>query len=112
MYHNFKVYTISKRINVWQFLLPDNFLIHQGFRCTKHGELLVYVNEKYSHKLRNLREKSDMWEGLFIGVNGYDLSKTSTIGNIYGSADDNNDNKNMEKFIDEISPIIDIIPEI
>ena len=50
-----------------------------------------------------------MWEGLFIDVNGHNLSKTWTIGNIYRPPHDNNNNKNIEKFIDEMSPIIDII---
>ena len=84
-------------------------MTHQGFRCTKHGGLIIYINEKYSYKLRNLYDKSDVWEGLFIDVNGHKLSKTLTIGNMYRPAHDNNNNKNIEKFIDEISPIIDII---
>ena len=91
------------------FHIPGYKLIHQGFRCTKHGGLIVYINEKYSYKLRNLYDKSDVWEGLFIDVNGHNLSKTLTIGNMYRPPHDNNNNKNIEKFIDEISPIIDII---
>ena len=50
-----------------------------------------------------------MWESLFIDVNGPNLSKTLTNGNMYRSPHDHNDNKNIEKFIDEISPIIDIM---
>ena len=49
-------------------------LIHQGFRCSKHGGLIAYVNEKYSYKLPDLYDKSDVWEGLFIDVNGDNLS--------------------------------------
>ena len=80
-----------------------------GFRCTKHGGLIIYINEKYSYKLRNLYDKSDVSEGLFIDVNGHNLSKTITIGNMYRPPHDNDNNKNIEKFIDQISPIIDII---
>ena len=67
------------------FHIPGYKLVHQGFRCTKHGGLIVYVNEKYSYKLRNLYDKSDVWECLFIDVNGHtlepciDLPMTITI---------------------------------
>ena len=50
-----------------------------------------------------------MWEGLLIDVNGNNLSKTLTIGNMYKPLHDHNDNKNIDKFIAEISPIIDIM---
>ena len=50
-----------------------------------------------------------MWEGLFIDVNGHISSKTLTIGNMYRLNQDNNNIKNIEKFIDEIPPSIDII---
>ena len=50
-----------------------------------------------------------MSEGLFIDGNGHNLSKTLTIGNMYRPPHDNDNNKNIEKFIDQISPIIDII---
>ena len=46
---------------------------------------------------------------LSIDVKAYNLSKTITIGNIYRHLHDNNDSNHIEKFIDEISPIIDII---
>ena len=100
---------LSSNADISMFHIPGYKLIHQGFRCTKHGGLTVCINEKYSYKLRNLYDKSDVWEGLFIDVNGHNLSKTLTIGNMYRPPHDNNNNKNIEKFIDEISPIIDII---
>ena len=100
---------LSSNADISMFHIPGYKLIHQGFRCTKHGGLIVYINEKYSYKLRNLYDKSDVWEGLFIDVNGHNLSKTLTIGNMYRPPHDNNNNKTLIKFIDEISPIIDII---
>ena len=57
--------------------------------------------------MRNLYGSSDIWEGLFIDVTGYDLRKRLTIGNIYRPPHDNNNNTNVETFIDEMSPIID-----
>ena len=48
-----------------------------------------------------------MWEGIFIDVNGHNL--TLTIGNMDRPPHDNINKKNTEKFINEISPIIDIL---
>ena len=74
---------LSSNADISMFHILGYKLIHQGFRCTKDGGLIVYINEKYSNKLRNLYDKSDVWEGLFIDVNGHNLSKTLTIGNMY-----------------------------
>ena len=74
---------LSSNDDISMFHIPGYELVHQCFRCTKHGGLIVYINEKYSYKLRNLYDKSDVWEGLFIDVNGHNLSKKLTIGNMY-----------------------------
>ena len=65
------------------FSIPGYRLIHQGSKCTKHGGLIIYLNERYSYKLRNLYTRSDIWEGLFVDVTGYNLRRPLTIGNIY-----------------------------
>ena len=49
--------------------------------------------------------QSDIWEGLFIDVSGQNLRWPITIGNIY-KPPHNNNNANIERFIEEISPII------
>ena len=50
--------------------LPGYQLIHQGSKCTKHGGLIIYPNDNYSYKIRNLYNGSNIWEGLFIHING------------------------------------------
>ena len=75
------------------FNIPGYRLIHQGSKCTKHGGLIMYLNERYSYKLRNLYTGSDIWEGLFVDVTGYNLRRPLTIGNIYRPPHDNNSNK-------------------
>ena len=82
---------------------------NQGSKCTKHGGLMIFLNESYSYKVRNLFTNSNIWEGLFIDINGGNLCRTFTIGNIYRPPHDNNNNANIEQFISELSPIIDII---
>ena len=89
--------------------LPGYQLIHQGSKCTKHGGLMIYLNESYSYKIRNSFTNSNIWEGLFIDINGGNLCRTFTIGNIYRPPHDNNNNANIQQFISELSPIIDII---
>ena len=35
------------------FQLPGYQLIHQGSKCTKHGVLIIYLNDNYSYKIRH-----------------------------------------------------------
>ena len=70
---------------------------------------MIYLNESYSYKIRNLFTYSNIWEGLFIDINGGNLCRTFTIGNTYRPPHDNNNNANIQQFISELSPIIDII---
>ena len=83
--------------------LPGYQLIHQGSKCTKHGGLIIYLNENYSYTIRNLCNGSNIWEGLFIDINGSNLCGTLTIGNIYRPPHDNNNNVNIQQFILELS---------
>ena len=87
--------------------LPGYQLIHQGSTCTKHGGLIIYLNESYSYKMRNLYSSSDILAGMFIDINGGNLCRTFTIGNIYRPPHDNNNNVNIQ-FVSELSPIMEI----
>ena len=89
--------------------LPGYQLIHQGSKCTKHGGLIIYLNENYSYTIRNLYNGSNIWEGLFIDINGSSLCRTLTIGNIYRPPHDNYNNVNIQQFISELSPVIEIL---
>ena len=93
--------------DVTLFDIPGYKLIHQGSRCSRHGGLIIYLHEKYCYEVRNLYSSSDIWQGLFIDVTGHNLRKRLTIENIYRPPHDNNNNKNIETFINEMSPIID-----
>ena len=90
--------------------LPGYQLIHQGSKCTKHGGMMIYLNDSYSYKIPNLFTNFNIWEGLFIDISGGNLWRTFTIGNIYWPPHDNdNNNANIQQFISELSPIIDTI---
>ena len=89
--------------------LPGYQLIHQGSKCTKHGGLIIYLNESYSYKIQNLYTSSNIWEGMYIDINGGNLCRTFTIGNIYRPPHDNNNNVNIQQFMLELSPIMEIL---
>ena len=89
--------------------LPGYQLIHQVSKCTTHDGLIIYLNENYNYRIRNLYTNSNIWERLFIDINGGNLCRTFTIGNIYRPPHDNNNNTNIQQFISELSPIIAIL---
>ena len=90
--------------------LPGYQLIHQGSKCDKHGGLIIYLNENYNSTIRNLYNSSNIWEGLFININGIYLCRTLTIGNIYRPPPYNKNNNVYYTTIDrgELSPIMEI----
>ena len=65
------------------------------------------VQQKCCYEVRNLYSSSNIWEGLYIDVTGHNLPERLTIGNIYRPPHDNNTNKNIETFINEMLPFID-----
>ena len=97
---------LSSDADVSLLHIPGYKLIHQGSKCTRHGGLIIYLHEEYRYKLRNMYIQSDIWEALFIHVSGQNLRRPITIGNIYKPPHNNKNNANIERFIEEISPII------
>ena len=89
--------------------MPRYKLIHQGHICSKHGGLLIYLNDDFTYDQRTLYKHSDIWEGVFVDVSGPSLNRPLTIGNIYRPPHDNNNNENISKFIADLSPIIDLL---
>ena len=43
--------------------------------CSAHGGLLIYLNNDYKHKILNVYNTSDIWEGQFIEVLGSTLQR-------------------------------------
>ena len=72
--------------------MPGYKLIHQGHICSKHGGLLIYLNDDFTYDQRTLYKHSDIWEGVFIDVSGPSLNRPLTISNIYRPPHDNNNN--------------------
>ena len=58
------------------------------------------------YELRNIYTRSDTWEGLFIDIISVNFVNKITLGNIYRPPKDNNNNTNIETFINELAPLI------
>ena len=86
--------------------IPDYNLVHQGKICCGHGGLLTYIHKTYSWNKRNLYKNSVTWEGQFIEITGGNIDNKITLGNIYKPPKNNNNNINIEIFLNEFSPII------
>ena len=77
-------------------------LIHQSKVCCGHGGLIMYLYSDFSYEIRDLFARSDIWEGLFIDITAGQI----TLGNICKPSKENNNNANIESFINEIAPIL------
>ena len=100
---------LSSDADVSLLHIPGYKLIQQSSKCTRHGGLIIYLHEEYTCKLRNMYAQSDIWEGLFIDVSGQNLRRPITIGNIYNPPHNNNNNANIERSIEKMSPIINTL---
>ena len=89
-----------------QFDLPDYNLIWQPYSSSAHGGLACYVHKNFKYTVRDTVTKSKIWEAQFIDVHGGNLAKCITIGNVYKPPKDNNNNTNIETFLEEIAPIL------
>ena len=85
--------------------LPNYQLEHVAAHASKHGGVAIYINDKYSYSIIDHGTKSNLWDGLFIELSGYNLSRKMILGNIY-KPPGNYTNDNIETFIDEITPIL------
>ena len=85
---------------------PDYKLIQQSKICCGHGGLIIYLHNTLSYELRNIYTRSDTWEGLFIDIRSDNFPNKITLGNIYRPPKDNNNNTNIETFINELAPLI------
>ena len=90
-------------------------MIYQSFRfqiiivylnCSTHAGLVIYLNKKYNFEIIDISHKSDIWEGLFIHVSISKCNKSLILGDIYKPPKDNNNNTNIEAFINELTPKI------
>ena len=66
-----------------QFMLQGYNCITQGKSSSSKGGLVIYIDDIYKADVIINLNSYEHWEGLVIKVNGGNLAKTLTIGNIY-----------------------------
>ena len=88
------------------FQIPNYYCISQPKHCCTHAGLVIYLNKKYNYEIIDISHKSDIWEGLFIHVSISKCNKSIILGDIYKPPKDNNNNANIEAFINELTPKI------
>ena len=87
-----------------QFMLQGYNCITQGKSSSTKGGLVIYIDDKYKADVISNLNSYEHWEGLIIKVNGGNLSKTLTIGNIYRPPKTLNEHINA--FINEFSSVV------
>ena len=88
------------------FQIPNYYCISQPKHCSTHAGLVIYLNKKYNYEIIDISHKSDIWEDLFIHVSISKCNKSIILGDIYKPPKDNNNNANIEAFINELTPKI------
>ena len=94
----------SENDDLSQFSLHGYDCIAQGKTCSKNGGLIIYVDNNYRSEVKLKLNMYEHWEGLIVQINGGNLSKNITIGNIYRPPRTSNDNLNA--LINEFSSIV------
>ena len=92
---------LKRDIDVSLLQLPGYNLINQMKSCSRHGGLIIYVNDDLNCSVFKRVETSPVWEGLFIEVTGGNMKKGVIIGNIYKPPKSNSD-ENLQQFIDHM----------
>ena len=84
--------------------------ISQGYKCSRHGGLITYINSKFSTKILDICPDSQIWEGLFVEISLNDNKEIKyIIGNIYKPPRDNNNYQNIQNFISEFDPVLNYL---
>ena len=83
--------------------LPGYTLISQSTICSSHCGLAIYLHDTFNYTLLPIYKRSTIWEGLFIEIEGEQLSNVVT-GNMYRPPRDRNEN--YQSFINEIDTVL------
>ena len=79
----------------------------QGKTCGQKGGLVTYVKSNFESEyyiIPGENNVSDIWEGLYVEVKDPDSNFRIIICNIYKPPRNNNDNRNIDRFIKELIP--------
>ena len=83
--------------------------IPKGKSCGNKGGLVTYVRDNYDAQIMDICPQSEIWEGLFVNIMNNQTESRIIVGNIYKPPRNNNNNANIECFINEIAPVLKIL---
>ena len=67
---------------------------------------MIYLHSKYKCVALDYYTEYYIWEGLFIEISGNSLERNIIIGNIYKPPKNNNNNDNIQQFMNELDPVL------
>ena len=80
--------------------------IPQGKYCGQKGGLITFFKSKYKGTKLDIVPRSNMWEGLVVDIVDENSDLHVIVGNIYKPPRNNNNNGNIEHFMEGIFPIL------
>ena len=86
----------------------ENFVsFDQPRTCSQHGGLKTFVRNNFTAKKLEIFDRCETFDGLFVEIKDPTSNKKIVIANIYKPPKNNNNNENIQTFINEISPFLD-----
>ena len=88
------------------FSIPGYQLINCPSSCSIHSGFIIYLRNEFSYDMKFIQRDSELWDGPFVDIHGGNLNGKLTIGKPFRPPRDNNSYACVEKFLNELSPII------
>ena len=86
--------------------------ISQGYSCSRHGGLMIFVKSNYKYRIIEQVNNSTIWEGLFCEITDETGHFSLIVGDIYKPPRQNNNNENIQQFLDELQPVVEKIDKL
>ena len=98
----------SESDDVSLFHLPNYKLFHRGKSCSNHGELFMYVHERFKETQLNMIFTSTMWKGQCVKITQFQrYAKQHIIGNTYKPPLEGSDD--FDLFLQELNDFVSTI---
>ena len=99
-----------RKLARWQFksrpIATGYHCFAQRKGCCTHGGLITYIDASMNSSVIDIKNKSAIWESLFVSIKGSVHNKDITLGNIYRPPKDNNIRINIDYVTNDLDPIL------
>ena len=96
---------LSNNVDINLFSLCGYTTVMLPASCSSHGGLIIYIHDEFTYDVRDIYNKSEIWEGLCVDIYHNSFSKKLTLCNVYRPPRPRNDD--IKAFIDVFSPILE-----